>query len=218
MELNDAIRRIIGGHRLLVAAGLLLGLTLAAVVQRVDGLAVGSNGQPVCGRLALRLAISGPAQYTATSRLILDSSTPGAATGASALADAARAVVTSPSHVAAAVSKAGVNRDPGVVGACDVSLVALGSSGVLGLSVKDADPAVAAAVANALTADLIATRLAMDRGQAPQLVADLETQIQGLQARIANLDGQIDSLVTASRTSPARFSAGMAGSRATSLR
>ena len=203
MELNDAVRRIIGGHRLLVAAGLLVGLTLAVSVQRVDGVAVGSSGEPVCGTLALRFALGGPTQYSATSRLILDTTNPSAVTGAAALADAARAVVTSPSHVASALNKAGVRRDPAVVAACDVSLTAQGSSGVLGLSVKDADAATAAAIANALVADLIATRLDAARGQAPQLVADLDTQIQGLQARIANLDGQIDALIAASRSAPA---------------
>lgn len=203
MELNDAFRRIIGGHRLIVAAGLLLGLTLALIVQRVDGLAVGSGGEAVCGTTALRLALGGATHYSATSRVILDTTNPSGVTGASALADSAKAVVTSPSHVATALIKARVHRDPAVVAACDVSLSALGSSGVLSLSVKDADPAAAAAIANALVADLIATRLDMVRGQAPQLVADLDTQIQGLQTRIANLDGQIDALVTASRSAPA---------------
>src|SRR5438128_3752920 len=150
MELNDAFRRIIGGHRLLVAAGLLFGLTLAVIVQRVDGLAVGSSGEPVCGTLALRFALGETTQYSATSRLILDTTNPSAVTGATALADAARAVVTSPSHVTTALTKAGVRRDPAVVGACNVKLSALGSSGVLALSVKDRDPAAAAAIANAL--------------------------------------------------------------------
>ena len=98
--------------------------------------------------------------YSASTRLVLDAPAPTSGTEATAVADAAKAIATSPTHVIAALKAAGVTRDPVKV-IPNITLVPLGTSGVLQLTVKDPDAAAAAGIANALAEDLIQTRLAV---------------------------------------------------------
>ena len=98
--------------------------------------------------------------YTASTRLVIDAPAPTSVGEATSIADAAKAIVTSPSHVIAALKTAGVVRDPVVV-VRNITLAPMGTSGVLQLSVQDASAVAAANIANALADDLIQTRLAV---------------------------------------------------------
>ncbi len=171
MELNDVIRRIVGQHWRLLSACLLAGMTL--------GLLFAPHGK----------------QYSASARLVLDTPDPVARQQSEAIADTAKAIATSPSQVSRALRRAGVDRgDPVVFAKQHVSLVALGSSGVLQLSVTDRSSKVAASVANALAALVIHTRLGVTNGQTDQVFADIDQRIDTLNHKIAAADEDLNSL------------------------
>ncbi len=167
MELQEVARRVLLGHWVLILA---LVIASAGVVTAIH----------------LREAPT----YTASTRLVLDAPAPTSGTEATAIADAAKAIVTSPSHIIAALTTAGVVRDPVVVGR-NITLTPLGTSGVLDLTVQDSNPVSAAKIANALADDLIQTRLAVS--PAAQRSA-LDDRIKAANDRIAVLDQQIASL------------------------
>jgi capsular polysaccharide biosynthesis protein len=128
--------------------------------------------------------------YSASTRLVLDAPAPTSGTEATAVADAAKAIATSPTHVIAALKAAGVTRDPVKV-IPNITLVPLGTSGVLQLTVKDPDAAAAAGIANALAEDLIQTRLAVSPAAHK---AALDAQIKTVTDQIAALNVEITSL------------------------
>ena len=128
--------------------------------------------------------------YSASTRLVLDAPAPTSGTEATAVADAAKAIATSPTHVIAALNAAGVTRDPVKV-IPNITLVPLGTSGVLQLTVKDPDAAAAAGIANALADDLIQTRLAVSPAAHK---AALDAQIKTVTDQIAALNVDITSL------------------------
>jgi capsular polysaccharide biosynthesis protein len=128
--------------------------------------------------------------YSASTRLVLDAPAPTSGTEATAVADAAKAIATSPTHVIAALNTAGVTRDPVKV-IPNITLVPLGTSGVLQLTVKDPDAAAAASIANALAEDLIQTRLAVSPAAHK---ATLDAQIKTVTDQIAALNVEITSL------------------------
>jgi capsular polysaccharide biosynthesis protein len=172
MELNEAARRIVGQHWSLIVLLVAVCVSLVAVQQRGD-----------------------VKTYTASTRFVLDTQDPQSRAEAAAIADTAKAIATSPSQVEQALRKARVrNRDAVEVAKHDVSVRGLGSSGILQLSVSDASPPVAAAVSNALAAELIQTRLNVTRGQAEQALTVLEQRIDNLTRKISGLDAYIDSL------------------------
>jgi capsular polysaccharide biosynthesis protein len=172
VELNEGTRRIFGQHwRVIVAfvvAGLVLGLLSHA---------------------------GGTKSYTASTRLALDTPDPKSQSESTAIADTADAIATSPSLVSRALTDAHVRgRDPATVAANHVSTRSLGTSGILKLSVSDRDPRVAAAVANALAARVIRTRLDVTRGTSDKVVADLAQGITRLNHQISALDAKVASL------------------------
>jgi len=128
--------------------------------------------------------------YSASTRLVLDAPAPTSGTEATAVADAAKAIATSPTHVIAALNAAGVTRDPVKV-IPNITLVPLGTSGVLQLTVKDPDAAAAASIANALAEDLIQTRLAVSPAAHK---AALDAQIKTVTDQIAALNVDITTL------------------------
>src|SRR6266566_4533584 len=135
--------------------------------------------------------------YSASTRVVLDAPAPTSGTEATAVADAAKAIVTSPTHIIAALNVAGVVRDPVKV-APDISLSPLGTSGVLLLTVKDTSPQAAAAIANALADDLIKTRLAVSpaahKAAIDAQIKAVTDQITALNVEIASLKLQLDNL------------------------
>ena len=171
MELNEAARRIFLQHWWLIAIAVLVGAATGAVV------ASGSSG------------------YTASTRMVINSNDPTARAESTAIADTARAIVTSPALVQRALTAAGAStRNPEKFAANDISVSPLGSSGVLEMSVTASSPAVAAAISNALAHELIATRLQISNGRADATQTKLTNQITSLNGRIAQLDATIAGL------------------------
>lgn len=172
MELSETAGRIFGQHWKLIAAFIVAGLLLGVVVH------------------------SGTSRsYTAATRLALDTQDPKSQPESTAISDTADALATSPALVKRALADAHVrDRDASKMAANDVSTRALGTSGILELSVKDRDPRVAAAVANALATRVIAVRLNVTRGTTEQALSNLDNRISGLDKQIAGLDSKINAL------------------------
>lgn len=168
MALQDVARRILLGHWIVIAA---------VVVATTAAVAAYTFHQP--------------STYTASTRLVLDAPAPTSLTEATALADAAKAIVTSRGHVNSALATAGVHRDP-VEMVRNITLAPEGTGAVLQLSVTDTDPHAAAAIANALAADLIKTRINVS--PAAQRALTLEAEISSLKDQIAALDEKIAAL------------------------
>src|SRR5205814_7659507 len=98
---------------------------------------------------------------------------------------------TSPNEVRIALRYAGVERNAADVAAHDITVRALGSSGVLQLEVNDPSPRAAAVVANKLSDDLIQTRLAVSQGGYEELHSKLQAQIKGLTSSLEKTVRQI---------------------------
>ena len=171
MELSEATRRIFLVHWVLVLACLVGGVAVALLIDR--------NEVPA---------------YVASSRLVLDIEDPKDRAASTAIADTARAIVTSPTHLAAAIAQVGVRRDPVVMAKRSVKLEALGASGVLQLSVRDQDGTVAARLANGLATDLITSRLDISRSQMNQAVADLDVRIDVINREITQVEAARQAL------------------------
>jgi capsular polysaccharide biosynthesis protein len=172
MELNEAVRRILGEHWRFIVFFVTFGIGVAALLHVTD----------------VRM-------YTATARVVLDTQDPQSRAESVAIIDTARAIATSPAEVSAALSAAHVGgRDAVQVAKHRVSVRGLGSSGVFQLSVSDRDPGTAAIIVNALGARVIRARLSVTEGSARQVLADLGKKIDDLNARISFSDARIDSL------------------------
>jgi capsular polysaccharide biosynthesis protein len=167
MDLQEVIRRVLFGHWVVITACVVL----------------------AAGGIVTYHLFDTP-MYTASTRVVLDAPAPTSGTEATSVADAAKAIVTSPSHVIAALNTAGVVRDP-VKLTSNINLTALGTSGVLLLTVTDSNAIAAAGIANALADDLIKTRLAVS--PAAQKAA-LDTQVSAVTDQIAALNVEINSL------------------------
>jgi capsular polysaccharide biosynthesis protein len=165
MELNDAVRRILGQHWRLILACLLLGSAIAVAAHRSD-----------------------VPTFTATTRFVIDAEDPTSQTESAAVADTAKAIATSPSQVRSALDELGIaDRDPVEIGKRLVSLRPLGTSGVLQLSVTDPSREVARTLADELARGVIAKRLDLKRGHLRETVRRLDQRIQELTTRIATL-------------------------------
>jgi uncharacterized protein involved in exopolysaccharide biosynthesis len=124
--------------------------------------------------------------YTATALISLGSADTTSGTDSTALADTARALATSQSQVAAAAK--GLGRDPEHV-TQNITVSAIGTSGIIEISVRDTDPKVAAQLANNLGQGVVRSR---QQSIAPP--GDIESQLDGIDAQLSKLDGQIASL------------------------
>jgi uncharacterized protein involved in exopolysaccharide biosynthesis len=182
VELNEAIQRIVVQHLLLITCFVVVGLAVAVGLQH-----------------------NGHSGYTASARLVIDTPDPRSRTEAESIADTGKAIATSPSQVSAALAQIHVRRDPSKVAAEDISVSSLGTSGVLQLSATDRDPQVAAALANALAAQVIATRLRVTNGSLDRDLATVDAQLERLNRQIADLDSRIGSLGRTARRSAANL-------------
>lgn len=172
MELNDVARRVLGHHWWLIVVFVLLGIGAAGLMHRGD-----------------------VEMYTASTRLVLDTPDPETRAESIAIADTAKAIATSPSQVRDALRESNVTgRNPVKLAREHVSVRALGTSGVLELSVSDRSPQAAADISNALAVRLIRSRLDVTTGEVQQILADLDKRIADLNRRISRLDAQIISL------------------------
>jgi capsular polysaccharide biosynthesis protein len=174
MDLQEVVKRILFGHWVVIVA--CVALSAGAIVT---------------------YHLFGTPMYTASTRVVLDAPAPTSGTEATSVADAAKAIVTSPTHVVAALNAAGVVRDPVKV-ISNINLTSLGTSGVLLLTVTDSNAVAAAGIANALADDLIQTRLAVSpaaqKAALDSQVSAVTDQISALNVEIASLKQQLQSL------------------------
>jgi uncharacterized protein involved in exopolysaccharide biosynthesis len=180
MDLHDVTRRIFGHYWWLIAL-----------------LIVAGAGEAAYSR-------SGETTYTATARIVLDTTDPTTRVESSAIQDTVKAIATSPSQVNEALRRARAKRDPLDVAEHHVTVSGLGSSSVVKVSVSDRDKHVAANIANALAARVIATRRQVSSGGVPQEVASLTKRIDTVNAKISSADSTIDrlSVAVANATTP----------------
>jgi capsular polysaccharide biosynthesis protein len=198
VELQEVARRVVIGHWVLI---------LAMVVVS-------------CGAV-VAINVGQAPTYTASTRLVLDAPAPTSGTEATAIADGSKAIVTSPSHIVAALAAAGVTRDP-VILARGITLQPLGTSGVLQLSVQDSDPQTAAKIANALADDLIQTRLAVSpaaqRAALDDRIKTLDDRITAIDQQVAALEDQLQQVhVDPTNPQPAAVQAQILADRITAL-
>jgi capsular polysaccharide biosynthesis protein len=175
MELNEAIRRVLGQHWRLIV------LTTIA-----------------CTAIAALLSVRQSATYTATTTFVLDAADPTSSAESAVIGDTAQAIATSPAQVTAALTAANLTGRNLTQVAKDVSVTPLGASGVLKLSVQEDSPADARALANALTARVIATRNQIDNARIKQVFTTIDNRLLGVNkqiirqnAAIANLNRQL---------------------------
>lgn len=171
MELNEILRRIGAQHWRLILVCVLVGIEAAALIHHESK------------------------TYTASTRVVLDTVDPKSRPESAAIADTARGIATSPAEVANALRAVrATGRDANHFAASNVSLDALGSSGVLQLSVKDRDPAIAAGVANALAGQVLRTRLNLSAGQQQQALRALTDQVDAITTQVARNDALMERL------------------------
>jgi uncharacterized protein involved in exopolysaccharide biosynthesis len=167
MELTEAVRRVFVHHARLIAICVLV------------------------GALAGLLSTWGPDEYTSSVRVMLGPQVSGTPEEATAIADGARAIVTSPGIVAQAVAEARVDRDPTALANGSIALQSIGSSGIVQLDVDDADPAIAAAIANTLANGLVERWIAASGAGADDVTRELQAKVDQMTADIATLDARI---------------------------
>jgi capsular polysaccharide biosynthesis protein len=171
VELNEAARRILGRHKGLICGFVLLGCVLGAA-----------------------LHIDEDPLYSATARLVLDITDPQSQEESQAIADTARGIATGPSLIKAAVADLSVSRDAKVLAEEYVNVAALGSSGVLALTVTDRDPRIAVDLANALARGVISTRRGISTGQVSGVLDEIDDQVANLTGQIRNMDETLDTI------------------------
>ena len=170
MELAQVVRRIVGRHWFVISLCLLAGIALPLAANRDK-----------------------PAMYSAEARLSLDVREPTSAEESTAIADSARALATSTTFVDAALKDAGVTRDAQVFAAENVTLDALGTSGVLSLTVRDTSSGTAALVANALAEEMIQAREQLAIGAGPDQLGEIGKQLDDLNEKIGDLQTRMNS-------------------------
>ena len=170
-DLQDIARRTVGQHRWAILALVLAGAAIAG------------------------FAHGGAQTYTATTRVVLDTPDPTTRSEAIAISDTVQAIATSPTVVREAVRAAHIkNRDPIDIAEHHVSVSGLGSSAIVSLSVSDANPGIASALANAISQRVILAREQFASGTRDQELTTLERQTTALSARIAASNVKIDAL------------------------
>lgn len=171
MELKEAVRRILRQHWLLVTCFVVVGAVLGT------------------------LHAAKPTSYTASTRLVLGTDDPKSRTESGAIADTGKAIATSLTQVRNALADAHMkHHSPVDVAKNHVFVRALGTSGVVQLSVTDKNPEVAAAIANALAARVIKVRTQVILGGQQSVLSSLSRSIDDLNRKIATIDQTIDRL------------------------
>ena len=169
--MNEAGRRIIGQHWELILGLMLLGVCIAVAMHFRD--------DPM---------------YTASTRLVLGTTDPKTSSESAGISDTAWALGTAPSNVSAALAKTRVTGREPVEVAKNVSVKAVGASGVLELSVTDRNPRVATALSNAIALQVRRVRLEAGDLEQRELFADIDSRVTAINRRIRQLDAR--SVVT----------------------
>lgn len=168
MDLNEAAQRILKHHAVLIVLLVALGLAVPVLMDARAG-----------------------DTYTATARLTVGGADTRDAQEASALADTALGLATSPSAVGQAISDANVRRDVDEVTE-RVTVQPVGASGVLQLTVTDPEPEAATALVNALADAVVGLRSDAVLSGNRELLASTEEQIEALTQNISAIETQLE--------------------------
>jgi capsular polysaccharide biosynthesis protein len=128
--------------------------------------------------------------YRASTRLIMDVQD---TKNTTAIADLARALITSEPAVEAALIKAKADRDPDNFGLKNVRLKGVGTSQVLELAVIDTDPVVAAAIANTLAQDLAARRSELTESRFTPLIDEINKRLVDATREVNRLEREFQN-------------------------
>jgi capsular polysaccharide biosynthesis protein len=171
MELREAFRRVLIQHWVLIGVLVVAGVVAAAVHAHQTPL------------------------YTASTRLVLGTDDPKSRTESGSIADTGKAIATSLTQVRRALEDANVpDRNPVEVAKRHVFVRALGTSGVVQLSVSDKDARIARDLANALAQRVIRVRSEVTTGQLQSVLSDLAKRVDELNLKISTVDQKIDTL------------------------
>ena len=171
MELNEAIRRVFVQHWRLIV------LTTIA-----------------CIAIAALLSVRQSTAYSASTTFVLDAADPTSSAESVVIGDTAQAIATSPAQITAALTAANLTGRNSNQVAKNVTVTPLGASGVLKLSVQEGSPADARALANALTARVIATRNQIDNARIKQVFTTIDNRIAGVNKQILAQNAAIADL------------------------
>ena len=166
MELTEAVQRILRHARL-----------IAFVVA-------------VCLSIPLLISLRSEDAYVASARMNFGPDAT-SAEEAAAMVDTAEAIVTSPGDLEAALAELSIDRDPTLV-VDQIRLESAGVSGVLVLSVTDADPEVATTLANGLSERLVASRREV-------LIGPMEDRLAQLDDELAAVAEDIDAITASTQ-------------------
>jgi capsular polysaccharide biosynthesis protein len=194
MDLNEAAQRIFKYHWVLILLMTVIGLSVPAL-----------------------LVASKEDAYAASARIVMGSADAKDGQAANALADTALALATSPGSLTTALETAGVQRAESDV-ADHVRVDPVGTSGVLQISVTDRDPAVSAAIANALAAEIVQRRETAILGDTEALLAQTDEQITALAQNVAAIEAEADAAARAEALARARGESPGSSLQAISLR
>jgi capsular polysaccharide biosynthesis protein len=129
-----------------------------------------------------------PSTYSAHARLSLDVPDPTSSEESTAIADTARAMATSTDLVSDAINQAQVAREAAPLAETGVSVEALGTSGVLELTVADRDPKAASSIANALAKEVIEARSDANHSRVIDALREIGNQISAINLRVVEID------------------------------
>jgi hypothetical protein len=180
VDLNEAAQRIFKYHWPLILLTTLIGLLIPVLlVQGQDD------------------------EYAASARIVMGSTDAKDGQEANALADTALALATSPGVLTEALETAGVQRDESDVSG-HVRVDPVGTSGVLQLSVTDADAKASASIAKALAEEIVQRREAAILGDTEALLAETDERIAALTANVAAIEAEADAAAQADAQARAR--------------
>jgi capsular polysaccharide biosynthesis protein len=143
-------------------------------------------------------------RYVAQARLVLDSPDPTSSAQSGALADTANAMASAPSLVGAALQQVGADRDPVTFGQQNVAVKALGSSGVLQLTVTDTDRQVAMRMANTIAERVIRARQGVTAAASASASDELRKEIAAREEQLALIDARLDATVPDGSVAPSQ--------------
>ena len=175
MDLNEAGQRIVRRHWVLILLVTLLGVSVPAAMIRAQ-----------------------EDSFLAAARIVIGATDTRDGQEATALADAALALGTSRELVDRVLTEKGVVRDPATV-VEEVQVEPIGTSGVLEVSVTDADATASAVIVNGLAAEIVRVRDEAVFASTRKALADTDAQIAAVTARIAAIEDEAKAAVAGLR-------------------
>jgi capsular polysaccharide biosynthesis protein len=164
VDLNEAAQRILRRHWVLIVLVTLIGVAVPAALIRAQ-----------------------EDSYLATARIVIGATDTRDGQEATALADAALALATSREVIDRVLTDKGVVRDPSTV-AEEVRVEPIGTSGVLEVSVTDADRTASAVIVNGLAAEIVRMRDEAVFASTKQALTATDQQIAAVAERIRAIE------------------------------